>query len=328
MNIRETKIFDYAKDIVAPFRLRLLSNIDRKRFLKNSFQLTHKRTLDNLRGEITFEAHAIEKGLSHIELRPFFGKKRIERLIMLLAQYQTSAFDVDDERFLMGVSVLKKYISVHEALGYSVPELREAITDFEQYPNVIAGSVSLFKSNVIANTNVSFDKLAEYRHSVRDFGFDRLDMQKIYSALTVSERTPSVCNRQPWKNYLITDPAKMKRVLSIQGGIGGMAHNVQAVSVITTDDSYFGSITEHNQGYIDGGLYAMTFIYALTQQGLANCALNTDFNISTSRAMRQECGISENENLILVIAIGTYPDEFKAPVSSRDDYHKYTTFIK
>ncbi|MEJ1325591.1 nitroreductase family protein [Latilactobacillus sakei] len=328
MTIRQTKLFKLIKRIAAPYRLRLLYSADRRRFLQSSFELNNKKSVDNLRGEITFEAHAIEKGLTHIEIRPLFGKKRIETLKRLLRQYVKRNLDVSDSRFLIGVSVLKQYVEIHQSLGLQVPELDDFILEFDKYRQVPAGSIVMLKNDVLMNVNRNFEKLAWYRHSVRDFGTENLNIQLVINALKISQRTPSVCNRQPWKNYIITDSQKMKKVLSIQSGIDGMASNVQAVSVITTDNSYFGSITEHNQGFIDGGLYAMSFIYALTQQGLATCALNMDFNLSTSKAIRDECGITEQENLILVVAIGTYPDNFKVPVSSRDDYARYTTFIK
>jgi nitroreductase len=90
-------------------------------------------------------------------------------------------------------------------------------------------------------------------------------------------KSPSVCNRQPWKVHLIEDEQLLHQVMTAQGGFAGNGHNMQLLLLVTVDLRYFSTSSERNQGFVDGGIYLMSLVYALTYHKMATCILNADF---------------------------------------------------
>lgn len=80
--------------------------------------------------------------------------------------------------------------------------------------------------------------------------------------------------------------------------------------VITVNNSYLAGPEERNQGFIDGGMFSMSPIYALTYFGLALCALNAAFTKKSDKLIRNILNISVNENLSMFISVGHYLDSF------------------
>lgn len=320
MNIRNTYFFKVVKRFSEPVRFVHIAIVDGVRFYKNTFYTRrNNRSKQNLRGEISFYTHALEKGFLHEDFRPLFGKTKILILLKLIHEYSRKGFSQEDRRFVGGVNILRKYIRAHKDIGLAeqVNYIQNEIEKYGQISNTTVGVSYLEKDRIIQQSRGNFESLVEARHSVREFSTVPLNLKKVEKAIEICERTPSVCNRQSWKIYVSTENKK-KQILSIQGGINGLAHNVGAVAVITADYQMFGNITERNQAFVDGGLFAMSFLYALTEQGVAACALNTDFNLKTEKLLRNVVNIPNNEALIMVVAMGSYPDSVVVPVSERD----------
>src|SRR5699024_9003022 len=116
----------------------------------------------------------------------------------------------------------------------------------------------------------------------------------------------------------IKNPLLVKKVLQIQGGLRGKRENLNKILVVTADKQYMAHAHERNQTYIDGGLFAMSLIYSLTSKNIATCALNASFSYKQDKDMREFLSIHESEDLILFIAIGSYPENFRIPKSFRD----------
>lgn len=87
--------------------------------------------------------------------------------------------------------------------------------------------------------------------------------------------------------------------------------------MITTDTRYFIDVTERNQVYVDGGLFAMSLLYALEYERLAACALNTMFDPKRESATRKLLGINESENMIMYLTVGNFKDNYRVPKSYR-----------
>jgi nitroreductase len=168
-----------------------------------------------------------------------------------------------------------------------------------------------------------FRSLANSRVSVRDYGEEEVDTRLIEEALDISMKTPSVCNRQTWMAHLVTNQELVDKILAIQSGFSGNGTNLRSLILVTTNVKYFSGPNERNQGYVDGGIYLMSLVYALTYKGLATCILNTDFDLKRESELRFLLRLEESELLIGIITIGTYPETFKAPVSIRDSYKEH-----
>ena len=86
-------------------------------------------------------------------------------------------------------------------------------------------------------------------------------------------------------------------------------------------------IHERNQTFIDGGLFSMSLVYSLTFNNVATCILNTNFSLKQENEIKSILNINEFEDLILFIAIGSFPNITKSPISLRDDIYEFTEII-
>jgi nitroreductase len=93
-------------------------------------------------------------------------------------------------------------------------------------------------------------------------------------------------------------------MLRFQSGNTGFTDSIPTLAVITTDTRYFSGIGERNQAWIEGGLFAMSFVWALHALGYDTCMLNMSVPNKTAAALRAEASIDDAEQVIMMIAIG------------------------
>ena len=312
--------------------IKKLYDFDRERLLKYAYSLNDNFNADNLRSKITFHYHAIEKGLSNANLRLGFGERAFNELFWAMDEYIKKGFSTDDYRFQSAISVIKSYVDLHNSKGYSVEWVEKHFEKYLHYTHnecrEVGGYLTLEASKLPEFEKLGFKDLSNIRYSVRDFGPSDLDENKIYEAINIATKTPSVCNRQSWKVRHIKSPEKINEVLALQRGLTGNGENLRHLLLVTTDKQYMNSGKERNQTYIDGGLYTMSLLYALTSLGIASCTLNASFNYDQEINMRKKININESEDFIAFIAVGTYPDVIKVAKSPRDDYKLFTTVIE
>ena len=76
-------------------------------------------------------------------------------------------------------------------------------------------------------------------------------------------------------------------------------------------------VNERNEGYVDGGLFSMSLLYALEARGLAACPLNTMFSEQVDRKTRDLLDIPDNEVFVMYIAVGHFKETSKICRSQR-----------
>ena len=301
---------------------------DYKRYTKSAIAFNNSKTKENLRAEITINYHAIEKGLSNTNVRLGFGKNAIEQLFMNLEEFQKFDSYNTDERYRTGLSALKKYIIYHENNNYDINSLKSRFNSLVMNDNdsELGGIYELNHKEILSKTKEAFDVFANSRASGRCYSKEPVDMRLIEKAIKISMKTPSVCNRQLWKIYIIKNSKLLSNVLEAQKGIRGSGDNLETLLLITADNQYLRDYAERNQGFVDGGMFAMSMLYSLHYVGLATCALNADLTRDSEDYIRKEVNIPDSENLIMFIAVGNYPDTFKVPKSYRDDIKEITRY--
>jgi nitroreductase len=119
--------------------------------------------------------------------------------------------------------------------------------------------------------------------------------------------------------HLVSDLDLRHRALGFQNGNRGFGDSASKLLVLTVDLSYFAGAAERNQGFVDGGMFAMSVVYALHSLGLGTCCLNWCAGSSTDRALRRELGIADCEVVLLMLVVGGLPDEFCVTRSARRD---------
>lgn len=168
------------------------------------------------------------------------------------------------------------------------------------------------------NASLDYAALFAGRSSVREYAETPVDMGTVRKAVSMSMKTPSVCNRQAYRVLLISNPKFIEQALALQGGWRGY-DAPPVLALISVDVRSFVSVEERNEPYIDGGLFAMAFLTALECESLAACPLNTMMREKQEHEIRKLLGVPDYETLIAFVAIGNFPESIESPVSFRYD---------
>jgi len=298
-----------------------------RRFVRNFGRLGLKKNEKKFAADLRIRVHAIEKGLSLSNPRVGFGEEKVKTILDMITYYKKN-FSNDD--FLDEVkSILYNYFDFQKSKNHENKELIEMFEDVfrsETFNKDIGGIKYLKKIDIDKTTSFDFGAFVNSRCAIRDFCNTPVDTELIRNALKIAEKTPSACNRQPWRVYIYR--GKMKNdILKWQHGSMGFYEEIDtAILVCCNIQSYF--MGEVNLPYVDGGLYAMTLIYALHSQGLGTIPLTMGLGANNIKYLYKHFGIEDNEVPILLIGVGSLKDEFKVARSNRFPYDDYTTFMQ
>lgn len=294
---------------------------DAGRYLRFSSTRGPFRTRQNLAAKITERYHNLEKGLSLPEPRPGFGAPGAETLIRLVRRY-VDQYGEDDVTSA-AIGALREYdqFNSHSMEVGEAPHsatIAKLVSEHRANPSGVSGTRPMLARDVERAT-VGVDlNFFTTRHSTRVFAQRPIDGEALTLALAAAQTSPAVCNRQFAHIRTWTDQSEVSQLLEIQGGARGFAHNVPAVALITVDLRSYWSADERNQGWIDGGLYAMAFLLGLHAAGLGAVPLNWSKRPERDRLMRQAVPeINESESIIMLVAFGHLQDEYRVAASPR-----------
>lgn len=300
-----------------------LYNLDKKRFKKNYNSNLNTMSLEKLEARLMFDTHALEKGFSHTSFRPHFGVNALKSMASTLKIYEERGFKKDRERYKISLSALKHYITIHESKGNDISFLKEIfpeeiLKEVSKAEESFSGTNIVRKDDKVDNSLVNFKDLAQNRISVREFSKERPNKSNILEAIEIALKSPSVCNRQPSRVYLLSEKSKIEKVLLMQGGYRGFETPPYLILITSTMDAFV-SPNERNEGFIDGGIFSMSLLYALEYKGLAACALNAMLGSKSETGIRNFFDLPQNEILIMFIAVGGFKEQTLSPKSKRDD---------
>jgi nitroreductase len=162
----------------------------------------------------------------------------------------------------------------------------------------------------------TFEKFLKCRHSVRNFSNAPVDDETILRALAISTNTPSVCNRQGWFVHYYSKKEKIQELLTFQNGNAGFTESIDKLLIVTGSAKAF-TRYEHNQLFIDGGLYSMNLMLSLHAVGLGSCPLNTCMPWFKAKKLKKAAGIPAHEQVIMMVAVGNLLDEFSVAQSEK-----------
>lgn len=160
----------------------------------------------------------------------------------------------------------------------------------------------------------AFDDLALSRHSVRTYSGDDVPLSVIEEAVQIAGNSPSSCNRQPWKDRVLNQSDSISEILDLQGGLKGWSIPSKLVA-ITTDRALYADPSERQVAFVDGGLFAMSLVYALHARGIATCMLNAAHSPRTLGRVRRRLALDHSEALICYVAVGMQAGEPQSPRS-------------
>ena len=322
---------EFIKKSLQKFKLRRLVNNDRKRFSKNAAFSLYDDSYEQLSARIMYNVHAIEKGLSRThEFRAGFGKSALSALNDSLVLYEKKEFSKELFPYIEGRSIFLKYITLHREMGVNTDFMKNIVNS--EYLNeslnyVAAGVKEIYLKDKLNNKEKNFYELAQGRSSVRDFSGEKVNKKDIFRAIQNATKTPSVCNRQGWKIYLVEDKKKIEKLLELQKGLIGYPKLPEVVLTIAISNKAFLDSVERNEVFIDGGLFAMSVIYGLEYEGLAAVTLNAMMNPQNEKGIRDLLGVNEAEQIILFIAVGQFKESTIVPISDRKTAESFTKVI-
>lgn len=288
------------------------------RFVKNAncdYYASQKRFIYVL----TSNYHVIEKCLAMPNFEPGHGKERVEVVVGDLFKYRELGFDLNHPQYIAAMQAVQEYDEVHKSLGYALPEgLQSDIDRLLEGTNIPEHHQSKVTSkDFFAHLNGSFEDFAHSRHSVRAYSDKNISDEAIRAVVDLARTTPTSCNRQPNKTYVVGDKNKIKQIITWQGGGRGFAENANKLFIITTAVEAYG-YDEFNEVFKVGGMYAMNLLYALHAYQILACALNWRGDKRKDEKLRTLLRIPDNEEIIIVIAAGYPPEEFTYVASGRN----------
>lgn len=261
--------------------------------------------------------HIVEKGLALPEPRKGFGQPKITTLIKRTREYEK--YYAETQIGLMVRDTLREYLEFHANDLKILPnDFLNSIKNFiEEKPAQAKGGLKyLRKSDMVTFGGDMFEDFQKCRHSVRDFSNVPVENSDVMKALSISQNTPSVCNRQGWFVHYYSDKSKIKELLSFQNGNAGFTEGIDKLLIVTGSVKAF-TRYEHNQLFIDGGLYSMNLMLALHAVGLGSCPLNTCMPWLMAKRMKKVANIAQHERVIMMIAVGNLLDEFSVAQSEK-----------
>lgn len=286
------------------------------KYQKFSFQDGACESEKQFEASITRLYHTIEKGLSYLNYRAGFGKENVAALILSLEQY-SKRYDVNKFFYQTALSVLNEYIRKNAEYGVEDKELNKRVSALPGKVNEAGGVIRFVPLSEEELENVSYKKFVETRHSIRHFSKQPIEMERVENAIKLAQYTPSACNRQGWKTYIIQDKDVLEKVLKNQNGNRGFGQEFDKLLLVVGDLRCFNRDREVFQVYIDGGMYAMRVLDSLYYEKIASVPLSASLTKEQEENVRTLLKIDSAEVLIMFIGIGNYPDECQTTKSER-----------
>lgn len=299
---------------------------DFQRFVRHSasFDLNTK---EKLTARIVRQCHIIEKGLALREPAETLSRFRVRPLMNdielyiskhgcgPLTQCALSALR-DLGQFLVRENIISADGFSAETLMAWVSDVGE-ISECDDTNSAYSSTRKITREAIHVMAKRDLSSFFDSRHSIRQFEKRKVDDELIEKAIQIACTSPSACNRQPWKVYVIREPYIRQRALALQGGNRGFGDQADVILIVTGNLSATLHFGERMQPWLDGGMFAMSLIYGLHSLGLGTCCLNWSKNRRTDRKLRETVGIPDNEVVLLMIAIGHLPQQFEVASSPR-----------
>lgn len=331
MKTNANRLNQAAKKFLQKIRLHYLAYRDIRRFSRYAAFSVFDDSYDQLCARIMYNVHAIEKGLSRGKnMRAGFGREALTNLNDALVVYSGKAYSRETYTYIQGRSIVHRYIDAHgKDAGLDLSTLDVVDQSFHVGRDTFdaAGTKTIYAKDKLNNSSKGFYALSQGRSSVREFSGERIDIEKIRNVLRNAGKTPSVCNRQGWHVYVVTDKEKMQETLRLQRGFKGYPTLPECVLVIAVTNSAFLSPVERNEAFVDGGLFAMSVIYGLECESLAAVPLNAMMNAADERGVRALINVHDSEQIIMFVAVGAFKGETIVPISDRKPLSDYVTYI-
>ena len=261
-------------------------------------------------------SHRLERGLclDKKQYKMKWGFRKANELLSILDRNKNT----ENDSFKIGCAVLAAFIREKEELAHEeeaeeLKELKAAIAEKNiriEVDESFGGIVKVNKEDLLCD-NATTSLLLSNRHSCREFSDEPIDLEKLKKAIDLANRAPSSCNRQATDVYVID--AKEREKITGENDFGADKYLI----ICGKMDSY--GTHEINDWFVSTGIFCGYLSVALQAVGIGSVFMRKEiisksgYNIS----VREKCGIPDNQQIIIEMAIGNYCDSFYVPLSKR-----------
>ncbi|WP_237478214.1 nitroreductase family protein [Lichenibacterium dinghuense] len=297
---------------VSDKRTELYNNYDYDfmRFAEHSSAVEPNLDSTAVGAELVSAAHAVEKGLAMADTRAGFAAPKIRLMMDRIADLEHAGATGFATRSARGV--LRAYVAFHDEHSFPLPgeveaRLREfASEDVEK--ELPGGSIEITRAEVLAATAIDYDAFLRTRRSVRQFTGEAVSEEEVRRAVSRAIRSPRTRNRETRHVFVAYSQAMRDHLLTLHRGNLGFGHKLGAVLVVTVDLRQFDMAGERNQCWIDGGMFAVSLVFAFHAQGLGTCMLNWSAALEQDQALRREFDIPDYHVVVTLIGVGQIPE--------------------
>lgn len=282
---------------------------DLKRFAANSLAWHTRRDQMHIKGQLLRKLHSLEKGLSLPPPRRVFGEAKMSEIETLVEMLRNSP---GDEWVL---EYAREVMAEVKGFNQKDPASKDSYPVGGEGDGVAV--ISLDREQVLRSLPASPETFFQTRRSVRIFDDRPVSEVLLRRATELAQLAPSVCNRQSGRVRFFSEESSKAAILELQDGNKGFGHRIPTVGIVTSDLHCFHGGHERNQGYVDGGLFAMSLTFALHTLGLGSCMMNWCVAPETDLRLRTLVKIPESEIIITLMAVGNLPESYHVARSRR-----------
>jgi hypothetical protein len=232
---------------------------------------------EKVKRDLTLAYHIIEKGLTMPAPRPGFGKKVVISLVNTVLRYQNLNLPLTEMEYRQSVSVLKEYVDLHEQLKVQLDQdVAGKLALLENQFKTVEGmrQIKISSDAYFKDAGKPFDLFCRSRYSVRNYIDKEIPLNVLYDCIDLAQKSPSFCNRQPTRVYIVKSAEKKKQVLELQNGNRGFGHLAETLLVVSSVISTTKDIHERNENHLNGGIFIMSLLNALHFYRIGACSLN------------------------------------------------------
>lgn len=294
-----------------------------KHYMENETEICH------LEYNMLLLVHSLEKGMCNKDLRPF-GQQKCRELLHLIKKFPLK--DPTNTPYMMSISILSKWKNIFEQNNWEKGVIYQEVAAYLSQENLEKNSLDVgafIYTKDMAETfkNLNYSDAIQTRHSIREFAHRRLEMEDIIYCAKAAIYTPSACNRQMCKIYMINNEHSKSILDNTIMGLGGFDKEWINYFVITYDIGAFSFYGERYQGFFNAGLLAMNFANAMHFKGIGSCFLQWANTGKEDVEVRLSLGIPNHEKIVVILAAGYYPEECIVPKSHRKEIGEFFKII-
>jgi nitroreductase len=288
--------------------------------------LMHRRDAENLSGEgmryaLRRSIHRIEKGLIMRPRRAVFAEDYVEQTVAQLASLARNAGQAGqngDPLLTWAADVLGSYFAAVNS-SPTIDQARNRYQEVLDQTGYQPGDVKPYRRD-LKPLNIRYEdllELARRRRSVRWYEQKPVPRDVIDRAIEVARWSPSACNRQPFEFRVFDEPELVRRLGALPMGAAHFFEKFPCLVVVIGKMRAFSQERDRHVVYIDVGLAAMAFQFALEVQGVSSCPINWPEIPHLEGRMRKALSLAADDRPVLLISLG-YPDpEGMVPFSQK-----------